>query len=265
MLMALTGMQPAFAQVHYTAADFRWEYSSDSSSCENNGRLIYTVINNVTGDTLNFINGVCEMPDGTHFELGSFQFRKEGSTESFMSSPSSTTSASFAPGVYEVKWSAQMYNVGELVPVAIGTDVTDLVEVKNAYLPSILNLVGQSTAENSVMYGGRPALPGQNTGRIQFQVSNANSPLHFTITDSENGIVLDTQMDGPMYSGHDAHRYDFATYYTFDNLAAGSYSLLMEDGCGQSNPSYAFEIREVRAPIMTDISFRGSSPPSNFR
>lgn len=248
MFMVLAGMQPAFAQVHYTPGDFRWEYSSDSSSCENNGRLIYTVINNVTGDTLNFIGGVCDMPDGTHFELGSFQFRQEGSTEAFMSSTTSTTSASFAPGVYEVKWSAQMYNVGESVPVAIGTDVTALVEVKNAYHASILNLVGQATAENSVMYGGRPSIPGQSKGRVQFQVTDANFPLHFTITDSENQVILDTEMDGPMYSGHDAHRYDFATYYTFDNLAAGNYSLLMEDGCGKTNPSYAFEIREVNAP-----------------
>ena len=153
-----------------------------------------------------------------------------------------------------------MYNVGESVPVAIGIDTTDLVEVKNAYHPSILNLVGQSTAESSVMYGGRPSLPGQSTGRVQFQVSNANFPLHFTITDSENETVFETVMSGPMYSGNDAHRYDFATYYTFDSLAAGNYSLLMEDGCGRSNPSYAFDIREVRAPILTEIHFDNDPP-----
>lgn len=269
MALMLAGMYPVMAQSPYghTADDFRWEYSTDASTCENNGRIICLVINTVTGDTLNFVQGanpsdggVCEMPDGTRFELGSFQFRVEGSTEDFMSSPTSTTTASFAPGVYEVKWSAQMYNVGEIVPVPIGVSTTTLVEVQNAYLPSTLNLVGQAIAENSEMYGGRPSLPGQNTGRIQFQVSNPNFPLHFVITDSQNDIVLDKVLNGPMYSGTDAHRYDFATYYTFDSLAVGSYSLLLEDGCQKTNPKYAFDIRAVRAPMLTDIHFSASAP-----
>lgn len=267
MVLMLAGMYPVMAQTPYTADDFRWEYSADASTCENNGRIICLVINTVTGDTLNFVQGanpsdggVCEMPDGTRFELGSFQFRVEGSTEDFMSSPTSTTTASFAPGVYEVKWSAQMYNVGEVVPVPIGVSTTTLVEVQNAYLPSTLNLVGQAIAENSEMYGGRPSLPGQNTGRIQFQVSNPNFPLHFVITDSQNDIVLDKVLNGPMYSGTDAHRYDFATYYTFDSLAVGSYSLLLEDGCQKTNPKYAFDIRAVRAPMLTDIHFGASAP-----
>ena len=262
IVITLVQMRPVFAQHTYTPGDFQWSYGSVASTCDNDGRLIYTIIDKITGDTLNFVGGQCELPDGARIEGASFQYLEaESSSESFYSSQSSVTTASIAPGVYKMKWSAQLYNAGSNLPVAIGTSDVTQVEVENNYTPSVLNMVGQSTAENSEMYGGRPSLPGKKTGRIQFQVTDANFPLHFVITDSGNGTVLDTVMHEAMYSGTEAHRYDFATYYTFDSLAAGSYSLLLEDGCQHANPVYAFDIREVRAPILTDIYF-GTGAPS---
>ena len=192
MIMLLVQVNRAFAQHTYTAADFQWSYSSVASTCDNNGRIVYNVVDKITGDTLNFVGGQCLLPDGARIEGASFQYQEVGSSnESFYSSSSSVTTASIAPGLYKVKWSAQLYNAGSNLPVAIGTPDITQVEVENYYSPSVLNLVGQSIAESSEMYGGRPSLPGKSTGRIQFQVTNANFPLHFVINNSRNETVLD--------------------------------------------------------------------------
>ena len=142
----------------------------------------------------------------------------------------------------DIMLTAGTYNVGVRVNipaqsggyVLVDTTIYN-VQISTSYdhlEASVLSNLALGNADGMERYGYRPAFDCADIGRIQLQITNGAFPYEVSILDEQQVMIRHAVFQHRVNNGNYYQYANYRDYYTFDSLAAGSYSILVSDSCG---------------------------------
>lgn len=109
--------------------------------------------------------------------------------------------------------------------------------------------------------GTRPTFSCQETGKIQLLIQGGNFPYTVVMSGTRNETYT---FDAPQNEGLNSAEPDYKDYYTFEDLAAGTYKFIVKDGCNHTLPQMEETVKQVNVDFDCDKNlFILPSAPKN--
>ena len=142
----------------------------------------------------------------------------------------------------------------------VKVDTQTMLTINTTYaVPTASAIYATAITEDD--FGLRPSLSCISSGRVQLIIDNGRFPYNLAILNhADPSDTLRTMVfDSPQYSGSDPHRYDYADYYTIDDLPGGVWDFFLTDGCGYGLPKVVQEVEVVSVPLLDEIGVYAST------
>ena len=218
------------------AQSFPYQISVETVSghCYDDGHLIFTLLDN-NGNEIQIDPQTHNAVNISQYPLYNVQFHYQNVASGLGVQYDYSNDIMLMQGTYDV-------GVRANIPAQDGGYVlvdTTLcgVLLTTSYQPmeaSVLSNLALGTSDGIERYGYRPAFDCADIGRIQLQITQGAFPYEVSIFDEQQAMIRHAVFQHRVNNGNYSGYANYRDYYTFDSLAAGTYSILVSDSCGYS-------------------------------
>lgn len=247
MILANGLLTTVSAQENYR---FQVQFTVLDATCYNNGKVVYALTDS-TGAALD------SLPSGYSQVRAYYK-------QSIMDSVH-YAGWYYTGGTDTLTVNYGIYTVGVEALVADGfggyvrADTQTVFTINTTYQKPTATLVSYQARNRSLDRGTLFTVPCMDIGRVQLNILYGQFPYTVTVTNSAGDTLRTEVFEHRQYDGTNQSAYNYKDYYSIDSLSGGTWTFLVEDGCGYGLPQVVETVETQGLPYPMSIEVHASS------